>query len=318
MSRAKISHRDDSDLDARTIRKAILTKGGDATKKSRESYASRLSRKGGDKEEDPRAIRARKEKKDARKSIGPQKTPRYASVATSSASRHRFISADDMQSLAKQRLREIEKEEMAAMHAAEKARRKREQLMRMDIASSRSHPRSNASARARARSHSRSRPAAAGSYDDEDVDVEEYDDGDEDAEEDEDADEDADEDEDEDADEEAYEEEARVSAPEPEKRAKHRYRPGTVAKREAIKQQKSIKPLIRKLPFCEITRRITARMDPDARFEGEAMATLQSYVESQLVNWVRCANLVASESKLMTLSPGHLNAALAVLREGRL
>ena len=75
-----------------------------------------------------------------------------------------------------------------------------------------------------------------------------------------------------------------------EKKAR-RFHPGTVARREIKKYQKSNQLLLRKLPFFRLVR--AAVQDDSARFHATALNALQEGVESYLVQLLQDANRVA-------------------------
>ena len=98
-------------------------------------------------------------------------------------------------------------------------------------------------------------------------------------------------------------------------RKPHKYRPGTVALREIRKYQKSTDLLVRKLPFQRVVREIAADFKTDLRFAGSAMLALQETSEPFLVGVFEDANLVAINSKRVTIMAKDIQLACRI-RDG--
>mmetsp|Transcript_19090 Transcript_19090/g.36493 ORF Transcript_19090/g.36493 Transcript_19090/m.36493 type:complete len:139 (+) Transcript_19090:342-758(+) len=85
-------------------------------------------------------------------------------------------------------------------------------------------------------------------------------------------------------------------------RAKHRYRPGTVALREIRRYQRSTELLIRKLPFARLCREVSNALAPSAfRWTAEALLALQECVEDFMVHLFEDCNLCALHAKRVTI-----------------
>ena len=94
----------------------------------------------------------------------------------------------------------------------------------------------------------------------------------------------------------------------------HRYRPGTWALMEIRKYQKSIKFLIRKLPFQRVVREIAQDINLNLRFTADAIFTLQEVSEVFLVNLPEEGNLCTIHWGRITITPRDLNLVMK-LRE---
>lgn len=84
---------------------------------------------------------------------------------------------------------------------------------------------------------------------------------------------------------------------------KHRHKPGTVARREIRKYQKSTELLLRKLPFQRITREIASQFKTDLRFQANAMLALQSATEDKIGRDFEDTKLCAVHAKRVTIMP---------------
>jgi len=84
-----------------------------------------------------------------------------------------------------------------------------------------------------------------------------------------------------------------------------RYRPGTVALREIKYFQRSTVMLLRKSPFHRLVREIAQRMmvRGDILWQSSALEALQEASESYLVGLFEDTNLVAINSKRVTIMP---------------
>jgi len=102
----------------------------------------------------------------------------------------------------------------------------------------------------------------------------------------------------------------------------HRYRPGTVALREIRQYQKSTDLLIRKAPFCRLTREIMREFDRDGnttqrieRMAGTAILAIQEAAESYLVRLNEDANLCTIHAKRVTIMPKNIQLARRIRGE---
>ena len=84
-------------------------------------------------------------------------------------------------------------------------------------------------------------------------------------------------------------------------RKKMRFRPGTVALREIKKYQKATINLLPKAPFQRVVRQICRDIDPDLRFQSQALFALQEAAEAYLTGVFEDANLCAIHAKRVTL-----------------
>ena len=99
------------------------------------------------------------------------------------------------------------------------------------------------------------------------------------------------------------------------KKAKHRFRPGTVALREIRRYQKSTELLIRKLPFRRVVREIAQDFKPDLRFRSDALSALQEASEAYLVGLFEDTNLCAIHAKRVTIMPKDIQLARRIRGE---
>ncbi|KAL5077279.1 hypothetical protein RYX36_016263 [Vicia faba] len=83
----------------------------------------------------------------------------------------------------------------------------------------------------------------------------------------------------------------------------HRFHPRTVALIEMRKYQKSIKLLIRKLPFQRIVREIAQDFKTDLRFQSSVVFALQEDAEAYLVGLFEDTNLCTIHAKRVTIMP---------------
>ncbi|CAI8596813.1 unnamed protein product [Vicia faba] len=83
----------------------------------------------------------------------------------------------------------------------------------------------------------------------------------------------------------------------------HRFHPRTVSLREMRKYQKSIKLLIRELPFQRLVREIAQDFKTDLRFQSSVVSVLQEDVEAYLVGLFEDTNLCAIHTKRVTIIP---------------
>ena len=102
----------------------------------------------------------------------------------------------------------------------------------------------------------------------------------------------------------------------------HRYRPGTVALREIRRYQKSTDLLIRKAPFCRLTREIMEAVqkkvitkEKTERMAGAAILAIQEATESYLVGLNEDTNLCAIHAKRVTIMPKDIQLARRIRGE---
>ena len=85
------------------------------------------------------------------------------------------------------------------------------------------------------------------------------------------------------------------------KRKAQRYRPGSVALREIRRYQKTLRLLIRRMPFQRLVREITQVHNPYLRFQNGAILALQESAEAYLVGLLEDTNLCAIHAKRVTI-----------------
>lgn len=93
---------------------------------------------------------------------------------------------------------------------------------------------------------------------------------------------------------------------------KHRWRPGTVAKREIRKFQKGTGCLLAGAPFRRLVRESSREMDGPRRWASSALAVLQEATESYLITVLNDAEKVRYYVPRVTLMPGDVKLALAL------
>ena len=91
----------------------------------------------------------------------------------------------------------------------------------------------------------------------------------------------------------------------------HRYRPGTVALREIRLFQKSTELLLRKSPFARLVREIAQDLYTrnDIMWQSLAIQALQEAAEAYLVGLFEDTNIVAINSKRVTIFPRDMQVA---------
>jgi histone H3 len=94
-----------------------------------------------------------------------------------------------------------------------------------------------------------------------------------------------------------------------------RYRPGTVALREIRKYQKSVDPLLRKLPFQRLVREIAMKIDTTLRFQSIGLEALQEAAEQYLVGIFQDANLATIHARRVTIKPSDIQLVLRIRKE---
>ena len=95
----------------------------------------------------------------------------------------------------------------------------------------------------------------------------------------------------------------------------YRYRPGTVALREIRRYQKSVDPLICKLPFQRLVKEVAQDFMPDLRFQAKAILALQEASEDYLVGLFQDTNLCAIHAKRVTIFPKDIQLARRIRGE---
>ena len=100
---------------------------------------------------------------------------------------------------------------------------------------------------------------------------------------------------------------------------KHRWKPGTVAKREIRKFQKTTCNLIGALPFRRLVREVAKQQSNDAnvRFTATAVEALQEAAEGYIVTVLLDTGLLAAFKKHASISPGDIMMALRIRGEKR-
>jgi histone H3 len=89
----------------------------------------------------------------------------------------------------------------------------------------------------------------------------------------------------------------------------HRFRPGTVAFSEIRRYQKSTELLIKRLPFQRLVQEIAQDINPNKRFQSDAIAALQEESEAFLVHPFEDTNLCAIHAKHVTIMPKDMHLA---------
>ena len=80
-----------------------------------------------------------------------------------------------------------------------------------------------------------------------------------------------------------------------------RFRPGTVALREIKRYQKATHNLLPKAPFQRLVRNICEAIDPDLRFQSQALLAVQEAAEAYLVGLFEDTNLCAIHANRVTV-----------------
>jgi len=86
------------------------------------------------------------------------------------------------------------------------------------------------------------------------------------------------------------------------RRPKPRYRPGTVAIREIRRYQKTVTPLLPKLPFQRVVREISQYHKIDVRFRADSVLALQEAAEAFLIDLFEDTVLCAVHAKRVTIT----------------
>lgn len=81
-----------------------------------------------------------------------------------------------------------------------------------------------------------------------------------------------------------------------------RFKPGTVAKREAARAQRSIEKLLQRIPFQRLVKNSLGDLsDAPIRFQRTALLHLQLVVERRLVDYSKAAKCVSTNAKRVTI-----------------
>merc|ERR1711874_108367 len=94
-----------------------------------------------------------------------------------------------------------------------------------------------------------------------------------------------------------------------------RYKPGTVARKEIRKYQKSTDLLIRKLPFQRLVKGIAHEIRLETRFQSSAVLALQEAAEAYLVGLLEDSNLCARHARRVTIMDRDINLAKRIRGE---
>ena len=89
----------------------------------------------------------------------------------------------------------------------------------------------------------------------------------------------------------------------------HRFRPGTVALREIKRYQKKTENLLPRAPFQRLVRSISDSIDPDLRFQAQALLAVQEAAEAYLVGLFEDTNLCAIHANRVTVMKKDLDLA---------
>lgn len=94
-----------------------------------------------------------------------------------------------------------------------------------------------------------------------------------------------------------------------------RFKPGTVALREVKRYQKSTELLLLRAPFQRFVKEICRGIDPDIRFQSQALLALQESAESYLVGLFEDSNLCAQHANRITVMKKDLDLARRIRGE---
>lgn len=109
----------------------------------------------------------------------------------------------------------------------------------------------------------------------------------------------------------------KAPAAEGEEKKTHRFKPGTVARRDIKNQQKSSDCLaIPKLNFERLVREIAQDFEQDVRFSSPVFGLLQLAAEDYLIDIFECANLCAIHANRETLFPKDIQL-VRLIKENR-
>lgn len=93
---------------------------------------------------------------------------------------------------------------------------------------------------------------------------------------------------------------------------KRRFKNRTLALRDIKRIQKSVDFLMPRKAFYRIVRYITSDFNSYARITENCVNMLQEIFEAYVVNLMRRANLIALDSKLVTVMPRHISTVMKV------
>ncbi len=95
----------------------------------------------------------------------------------------------------------------------------------------------------------------------------------------------------------------------PAERKKFRFKPGTVALREIKRYQKSTEALVPRAPFQRLVRSVCSDIDPNLRFQSQALVALQEASEAYLVGLFEDTNLASLHAKRVTVMKKDMDLA---------
>lgn len=92
----------------------------------------------------------------------------------------------------------------------------------------------------------------------------------------------------------------------------HRFKPGTVAKRDVTRYQKTTHYLIQRAPFRRIVKGVFDDLGLDQRITSEALRAIQSASEDFIIDGFRCAKLCAEHVDRTTVRSEDIALAVAI------
>jgi histone H3 len=96
---------------------------------------------------------------------------------------------------------------------------------------------------------------------------------------------------------------------------KFKFHPGTVALREIKRYQKAVNNLLPRAPFQRLVRNICSAIDPDLRFQSQALLAVQEAAEAYLVGLFEDSNECAIHAKRKTVMKKDLDLARRIRGE---
>ena len=96
---------------------------------------------------------------------------------------------------------------------------------------------------------------------------------------------------------------------------KRRWRPGTVALREIKRYQKQTVMLLQKAPFQRLVRVVCQAIDPEIRFQAQALLAVQEAAEAYIVGLFEDTNLCAIHANRKTIMKKDMELARRVRGE---
>ena len=94
-----------------------------------------------------------------------------------------------------------------------------------------------------------------------------------------------------------------------------RFRPGTVALREIKRAQRETHQLIQRAPFQRLIRAITIAIDPEIRFQSQALVAIQEASEAYLIGLFEDTNLCAIHANRVTVMKKDMELARRIRGE---